>query len=549
MKEQEDSKRLADRAIRSQRLRKLEALQNDVKSLKLPDEKRHKGNSLLLRNDNPNVIVEDVTDEPEDEPDEDTSWKKRKAPQTADDDDELFEARKCHICQQPYHILHHFYDKLCPECASLNWKKRNQTCDLTGRYALLTGARIKIGYATALSLLRNNAHVIATTRFPHAAAIQFSKEEDYQNWKERLHIYALDLRFLKQVEEFCQMVIKTYPHLDIIINNAAQTIRRPPAFYAHLMENEMKSLSDFPPEIQLVIKGDCQTDTCHSQNQETRQILNISEIFSEMEGRSDGSSETPSGSTSDVISDVTTDVVSEVSLDETLDETSNVRCDPMEEENSVSTLTNLEIPEQFRNSVPMKSMIPMLPEDLLHDPKNFPVGKLDIEDQQLDLRRTTSWVLEQEQVSSLELAEVHAINALAPFIINGHLLPLLKKSPFKEKYIVNVSSVEGQFYHIKSTKHPHTNMAKASMNMMTRTSAPHYAKMEVYMCSVDTGWISDMNPVHKSHNIAKRYGEYFRNPLDCTDAAARVLDPIMVGINERKFYSGKFFKDYEVSPW
>jgi NAD(P)-dependent dehydrogenase (short-subunit alcohol dehydrogenase family) len=179
----------------------------------------------------------------------------------------------------------------------------------------------------------------------------------------------------------------------------------------------------------------------------------------------------------------------------------------------------------------------------------FPAGRVDEHGQQVDLRNRNSWVLQMGEVSVPELAEVHIINAMAPFVLNSKLLPLLRQSPFKDKFIINVSSVEGEFYHKKTTSHPHTNMAKASLNMMTRTGAAHYAKYQIWMNAVDTGWISDMNPVKRSQNIGNKYGELFRNPIDEIDGAARILDPIFSRVRGGQVLFGRFLKDFVPAAW
>jgi hypothetical protein len=154
----------------------------------------------------------------------------------------------CYVCRAKFTKVHHFYDTMCPSCADLNYSKRFQTADLTGQVALITGSRLKIGYHTTLMLLRSGATVIATTRFPVDSALRYSKEKDYPAWKDRLRIYGLDLRHTPSVELFCRYIETKYQRLDILINNAAQTVRRPSGFYAHLMENEHKSIEQLPQE-------------------------------------------------------------------------------------------------------------------------------------------------------------------------------------------------------------------------------------------------------------------------------------------------------------
>lgn len=148
----------------------------------------------------------------------------------------------CYVCREKFTKIHHFYDTMCPKCADFNYAKRFQTADLTGQVALITGSRLKIGYHTTLMLLRAGATVIATTRFPVDSALRYSKESDYSVWKDRLRIYGLDLRHTPSVEIFCRYIEHKYERLDILINNAAQTVRRPSGFYAHLMEMKAKQL-------------------------------------------------------------------------------------------------------------------------------------------------------------------------------------------------------------------------------------------------------------------------------------------------------------------
>ena len=152
-----------------------------------------------------------------------------------------------------YAQLHHFYDTMCPSCADLNYKKRFQTADLTGQVAVITGSRLKIGYQATVMMLRAGATVIATTRFPIDSAKRFAKESDFNVWGHRLHIYGLDLRHTPSIEIFCSHVEQTYKRLDILINNAAQTVRRPPGFYAHMMEDELKPISSFGDGVQMLL--------------------------------------------------------------------------------------------------------------------------------------------------------------------------------------------------------------------------------------------------------------------------------------------------------
>src|SRR6202042_3629654 len=129
--------------------------------------------------------------------------------------------------------IHPFYDQLCPACADFNFGKRAETADLSGRVALLTGGRVKIGYQAGIKLLRAGAHLIVTTRFPRDSAARYAREEDFADWSDRLEIFGLDLRHTPSGEAFCSHLLATHDRLDFIINNACQTVRRPAAFYRH----------------------------------------------------------------------------------------------------------------------------------------------------------------------------------------------------------------------------------------------------------------------------------------------------------------------------
>jgi len=173
----------------------------------------------------------------------------------------------------------------------------------------------------------------------------------------------------------------------------------------------------------------------------------------------------------------------------------------------------------------------------------------DADGQPLDLRSLNSWSLKLDRVSTLELVEVQLINAIAPFILNSQLKPLLLQSTFARRFIINVSAMEGQFNRpSKTVYHPHTNMAKAALNMMTRTAAADYAQANIFMNSVDTGWITDENPYPKKMRLQQDCGFY--PPLDQIDGMARIYDPIVQGIEQvgTPFY-GYFLKDYIPYPW
>ncbi|MBZ9752705.1 SDR family oxidoreductase [Deinococcus sp. HMF7604] len=356
---------------------------------------------------------------------------------------------RCYICKERYALAHSSNPALCPACGTLNAQKRSARADLTGRTAVLTGGRIKIGYAASLKLLRDGARVIVTTRFPQDAAQRYAQEPDVQEWRDRLALYGLDLRDLRSVQAFIEHLQDTEPHLDVLINNAAQTISRPREFYAHLLDGERQALPLQSASLRILQPSALLTDDARSS----------------------------------------------------------------------------EALQQY-----------------------FPEGELDADGQQLDLRPANSWSARLQDVSLRELLEVQLVNSSAPFLLCTGLLPLLRRSPFARRFIVNVSAMEGQFTRRNKTeRHPHTNMAKAALNMLTRTSGPDLAKEGIYMTSVDTGWITNENP----HPKAARMGDLgFRLPLDLIDGASRIYDPVVVGLTQEQTPPfGVFLKDYRPYPW
>ncbi|MFI6938293.1 SDR family NAD(P)-dependent oxidoreductase [Streptomyces sp. NPDC050418] len=368
---------------------------------------------------------------------------------------DLRKPRTCYVCKGAYRQVDGFYHRLCPECADENRARRAQGTDLTGRHVLLTGGRVKIGFQLALMMLRDGAHLTVTSRFPSDTLRRFTAAPGSEDWFDRLTVVAVDLRDPRQVLGLCERLRTEGAPLDILVNNAAQTVRRPPESYALLNAGETEQL---PPGA-WPAPG-----------------------FRPVRELAPG----PSGSP-----------------------------DPLRHRMATRDATGL------LSAADEAGLLP--------DPSS-----------------DNSWSATLGSLDPAEVLETQLVNALAPALLCDRLLPLLLASPHPRRYIVNVTAVEGRFaVRNKTAGHPHTNMAKAALNMLTRTSAAELAEQGVHMCAVDTGWITDENPAPKKARMA---GAGFRTPLDIVDGAARVYDPIVRG-EAGEPVSGVFLKDYRVAAW
>lgn len=382
----------------------------------------------------------------------------------------LLRPRPCYMCKQKYTRVDAFYHQLCPDCAARSHAKRDARTDLRGRRALLTGGRAKIGMYIALRLLRDGADLTVTTRFPHDAVRRFAAMPDSAEWTHRLRIVGFDLRDPAQVVALADDVACRGP-LDILINNAAQTVRRSPGSYAALVDAESAPL--------------------------------------------------PLGELPDMITFGKTMQAHPAALTEALATTPALTPAAVAE---LAMVAKSATPQRISAGIAIDAggLVP-------------------------DLAHTNSWVQTVAEVDPTELLEVQLCNSVAPFILISRLRPTMAAAAARRKYVVNVSAMEGQFSRAyKGPGHPHTNMAKAALNMLTRTSAGEMLEADgILMTAVDTGWITDERPHPTKMRLAD---EGFHAPLDLVDGAARVYDPIVQGESGVDLY-GCFLKDYLPSPW
>ncbi len=378
----------------------------------------------------------------------------------------LLRSRACYTCKNRYTVVDAFYHQLCPDCAALNRARRDARTDLTGRRALLTGGRAKIGMYIALRLLRDGAHTTITTRVPNDAVRRFAAMSDSAEWLPRLRVVGIDLRDPAQVVALADTVAGQGP-LDILINNAAQTVRRSPGSYAALVEAERT-----PPPV--------------------------------------------------LVDVVTFEHVSDAH--------------PASLAGSLSS-------HQVPHAVTERALTARSA-----SPERIAAGTaIDAGGLLPDTAPVNSWTQRVHEVDALELLEVQLCNQTAPFILVSRLRPSMASSPARRTYVVNVSAMEGQFSRAyKGPGHPHTNMAKAALNMLTRTSAGEMLERDgILMTAVDTGWITDERPHPTKLRLAE---EGFHAPLDLVDGAARVYDPIIRGEAGEDLH-GCFLKDYAPSNW
>jgi NAD(P)-dependent dehydrogenase (short-subunit alcohol dehydrogenase family) len=363
----------------------------------------------------------------------------------------------CYVCRMRFVGRHFHYARLCPQCADFQFEKRHQRTDLSGRRALVTGGRIKIGFETALKLLRDGAEVLVTTRFACDAIRRFAAQKDFVDWSNRLRVFRLDFRDVRGVLAFTNHLRATLDSLDILVNNAAQTIQRPPQYCEALAAKEQAALEWLPKNLRPLLGN----------------------------------------------------------------YTSEKFIAPLDSDIQPHT-------------------------DLLAKESSLLATDLDEYGEPIDVRDRNSWVLRLHEVSPMELLEVLLINTTAPYLLTSELKPLFLRSPRSDRYIVNVVGLDGTFdAKSKLADHPHLNMSKAALNMMTRTAGADYASDGIFMNSVDTGWITHEAPYPKRVRM-KALG--IAPPLDVIDGAAKIYDPIVRGTKGERLF-GMLFRNYQPASW
>mmetsp|Transcript_29442 Transcript_29442/g.80519 ORF Transcript_29442/g.80519 Transcript_29442/m.80519 type:complete len:662 (+) Transcript_29442:57-2042(+) len=440
--------------------------------------------------------------------------------------------RKCLVCKGNFSEVHHFYHQLCVGCGDYNYDKRSQTADLSGYVCVVTGGRIRIGYMIVLKLLRAGAHVIATTRYPHDAAQRYAKEPDFEDWRLRLELLGLELADLRSVEGFCQHVAQRFSRIHILINNAAQTLTRRDGWHHRMEALEETCAQSITPAARALLGPATPTPMLVSPPDHASNCPS-----SEKETPLPRPSERP------CCQNPSTEVLEGIGTESAAAGDSIGAC-PRGVPDEGPEITTLVAKDQGASDSHV------IAEWELAD---FPAGKFDDSAQPLDLSRENSWSRRLGDVPTVELLRTLAANAAAPFVLCGKLRPLLipdkadKDAPWG--HIVNVSALEGQFtVGRKPSGHPHTNMAKAALNMLTLTCAADLFKERVLVNAVDTGWVSDMAPGAKGYMRAT-HKTFIGPPLDEDDGASRVLDPVFMHVRNGFKEQGLFWKHYRVSSW
>ena len=437
--------------------------------------------------------------------------KKEDKEEKEEDKKEKYMFKTCYICKKKLgtNNISKFYGSMCQKCGDYNYSFRTMQLDFKGRIAVVTGGRIKIGFYIVKKLLSYGCQVITTSRFPNDTLNKYKEDPDYDLWKNNLIIYPIDFRLFQSTVKFVNYIKDNFSHIDFLINNAAQTVRRNTEYYEYLLPIEIKKLPK--EDDNKIIKNE----------------------YLELEKELSGKLIKEEGSGPLKKEEITKKYEKKHIL-KSLVSLLKKNNDPETEELLPLSVITSQIKIMEENE---QSRIYIMGND--GQPYDFSKGK-------------NSWNLELDEISFQEFTEVQIINAWTPYYLCAKLKPMMMKSPFPDKYIVNVTAVEGIFNHFKRTTHVHTNMAKAALNMLTRTCGKYLEKDKIYMTCVDTGWVSHMNEMNKIiEGENKDYSEFemANVPLDELDGAMRVLHPIIEGIKNKNYLFGILLKDYVKSKW
>ena len=500
----------------------LKSILNMNKNNNLLAQENQEKNKLLLKEGEPDdkteddILIEDTKDV------ENKNLLKKKRKKEKDKEDETKEKyiyKSCYICKQKLGLdnINKFYGSLCTKCGDYNYSFRTMKLDFSGRIAIVTGGRIKIGFYIVKKLLSYGCKVITTSRFPKDTLFKFKEDPDYTLWKKNLIIYPIDFRIIQSTMNFVKYIEKNFSHIDFLINNAAQTVRRTTEYYEYLMPIEVKKLPS--EDNKKIIKND---------------YLKIQKEISEEFEKDKKKNKDNSKNKNENIFKI--DIQKESEKKQII--------------NSLISLINKNKNESDE-TIPLSVIASQI--KIMEEKEQPKVAIMGGDGQPYDFSKgKNSWNFELDEIPLEEFIEVQIINAWTPYYLCSKLKPMMMKSPFPDKYIVNVTAVEGIFNHFKRSTHVHTNMAKAALNMLTRTCAKYLEKNGIYMTCVDTGWVSHMNEMNKIiENETKDYSEYEMAtvPLDELDGAMRVLHPIIEGIKNKKYFSGILLKDYIKSKW
>ena len=437
--------------------------------------------------------------------------KKEDKEEKEEDKKEKYMFKTCYICKKKLgtNNISKFYGSMCQKCGDYNYSFRTMQLDFKGRIAVVTGGRIKIGFYIVKKLLSYGCQVITTSRFPNDTLNKYKEDPDYDLWKNNLIIYPIDFRLFQSTVKFVNYIKDNFSHIDFLINNAAQTVRRNTEYYEYLLPIEIKKLPK--EDDNKIIKNE---------------YLELKKELSGKLIKEEGSGP--------LKKEEITKKYEKKHILKSLVSLLKKNNDPETEELLPLSVITSQIKIMEENE---QSRIYIMGND--GQPYDFSKGK-------------NSWNLELDEISFQEFTEVQIINAWTPYYLCAKLKPMMMKSPFPDKYIVNVTAVEGIFNHFKRTTHVHTNMAKAALNMLTRTCGKYLEKDKIYMTCVDTGWVSHMNEMNKIiEGENKDYSEFemANVPLDELDGAMRVLHPIIEGIKNKNYLFGILLKDYVKSKW